>query len=209
MPDLADLVLPALYALTAVLVVAVLITQGGAIPYYLRTFWKAALVIVAVPAIAFALGNYQLLVLLHVLGAFLFVGAHAVSVYVAFQLPQETDAKRAEGLLMLSAQSLDGMHAGLAFLFATGIATAFAGSWWGAPWLWLSLDMLLAITAYMYRAASSPGYTPARHALIDEGGPGWTDATRALVDRGRALRLMVTGMAALVAIIALMVLKPG
>jgi hypothetical protein len=67
----------------------------------------------------------------------------------------------------------------------------------------------LAITAYMYRAASAPRYTPARHALIDEGGPGWDDATRALVDRGRALRLMVTGMAALVAIIALMVLKPG
>jgi len=208
MPDLDALILPALYVLTAVLVVAVVVTQAGAFPYYVRTYWVATIVVFGIPVVAYAIGSYQLMVLLHVIGALFFVGAHSASVYVAFALPGETDAKKAEALLLLSAGALDWLHASLAFLLATGVAAAFAGGWWGEPWLWLSLDLLLAITAYMYRA-SAPAYTPARHALLDEGGPGWDDATRNLVDRGRAVRLMVTGSAALVAITALMIVKPG
>jgi len=209
MPEPGDLILPALYVVTGALAIAVAITQADAIPHYLTTYWKASLVVLGVPLAAFALGNYQLIVLLHVLGALFFVGAHAASVYVAFALPDETDPKKAEALLLLSGGALDWMHASLAFLLATGVAAGFAGGWWGEPWLWLSLDVLLAITAYMYVAGSSPAYRAARRALLDEDGPGWDEATRKLVDRGRALRLMGTGVAALVAITALMVLKPG
>jgi len=209
MPDPGALVLPALYVLTAALIVAVAITQAGAIPYYAVTYPLPTVLVLGIPLAAWALGNYPLIVLLHVLGAVLFVGAHGASVYVAFQLPSETDPKKAEALLLLSATALDWLHASLAFMVATGVAAGFAGNWWGEPWIWLSLDVLLVVTAYMYVAASSPAYTVARHALLDEGGPGWDEATRQLVDRRRALRLMVTGSAALVAIVALMVLKPG
>jgi hypothetical protein len=67
---------------------------------------------------------------------------------------------------------------------------------------------LLLITAYMYGSAPR-AYHPARHSLIDEGAPGWDGAARKLVDRRRAMSLMVSGIAALLAIVALMVLKPG
>jgi hypothetical protein len=208
MPELDALVLPALYALTAALVVAVAVTQGGAIPYYVRTYWLAGILLLGIPFVALLIGNHQLLVLLHVIGALAFVGAHSTSALVAFALPAQADPGKAEALLMLSGNAIDWLHASLLFLMATGIAAAFAGSWWGEPWLWLSLDLLLAITAYMYRAAPR-AYSSARRALEDEGGPRWDDATRKLVNRGGAMRLMVTGTAALLAITALMIIKPG
>lgn len=208
MPDLGSLTLPALYVLTAALIVAVAITQGGAIPYYLTAWPRATVVILAIPLVAWALQSYPLLVLIHIVGAFVFVGAHAVSVFVAFQVPKETEGVRAEALLLLSAESLGWLHAGLALLIISGVAAGFVGRWWNQPWIWLSLDLLLVITAYMY-ATAPPAYHPARHSLMDEGGAGWDAAARKLVDRRRAMSLMVTGTAALLAIVALMVLKPG
>lgn len=207
MPDLGSLALPVLYVLTAILVVAVLYAQSGAIPYYLTAAPLITLLVLAPPIVAWALGAHQLLVFLHVIGALIFVGSHAVSVYVAFVVPSEADGTKAEALLLLSGQALDGLHAGLGLLLVSGIAAGFLGEYWGQTWLWLSLDLLLAITAYMYVAVAKV-YTPARHALVDEGGPGWDDATRILVSRRKALQLMGTGSLALVAIVALMVFKP-
>ncbi|MDP9250743.1 MAG: DUF2269 family protein [Chloroflexota bacterium] len=208
MPELGSLTLPALYALTAALVVAIAITQDGAIPHYLTAWPRATIVVLAIPLIAWALQSYPVLVLIHILGAFVFVGAHAVSVFVAFQVPKETEGTRAEALLLLSASSLGWLHAGLALLIVAGVAAGFVGQWWDRPWIWLSLDLLLAVAAYMYATAPA-AYHPARHSLIDEGAPGWDAAARKLVDRRRAMWLMVTGMAALLAIVVLMVLKPG
>lgn len=208
MPELGSLTLPVLYVLTAALIVAVAITQAGAIPYYLTAWPRATVVVLAIPLLAWALQSYPMLVLIHILGAFVFVGAHAVSVFVAFQVPRETERARAETLLLLSASSLGWLHAGLALLIVAGVAAGFVGQWWDEPWIWLSLDLLLLITAYMYGTAPS-AYHPARHSLIDEGAPGWDAAARKLVDRRRAMSLMVTGTAALLAIVALMVLKPG
>lgn len=209
MSEAGALVLPALYLLTAALVVAVAIAQSGAIPYYIVTYPLQTAVVLGVPLVAWVLGSHEFIVLLHVFGAMFFVGAHATSVYVAFALPSEADRKKAEALLLLSGSALDWLHASLGFLVATGVAAGFAGRWWGEAWIWLSLDILLAITAYMYVAASSPAYTVARDALVDHDGPGWDEATRKLVDRRRALRLMWSGTAALTAIVALMILKPG
>jgi hypothetical protein len=208
MPELGSLTLPALYVLTAVLIVAVAITQDGAIPYYLTAWPRATVVVLAIPLIAWALQSHPVLVLIHIVGAFVFVGAHAVSVFVAFQVPKETEGPRAEALLLLSASSLGWLHAGLALLIVAGVAAGFVGQWWDRAWIWLSLDLLLAIAAYMY-ATAPRAYHPARHSLVDEGAPGWDAAARALVDRHRAMSLMVSGTAALLAILALMVLKPG
>lgn len=207
MPDLSPFVLPALYVGTAALTVAVAFTQAGAIPYFLTVSPVATLLVIGTPIAAGLLGAYPFLIFIHIIGAFVFVGAHAVSVYVAFQVPSVTDGAKAEALLMLSGQAVDGLHAGLGLLIVSGIAAGFVGGWWDRPWIWLSLDLLLAITAYMYVSVSKV-YTPARHALVDEGGPGWDENTRLLVSRRKALELMVTGSAALLVIVALMVVKP-
>ncbi|HJT63542.1 MAG TPA: hypothetical protein VJ839_02095, partial [Candidatus Limnocylindria bacterium] len=165
MPDLGPYVLPALYVLTAALVLAVAFTQAGAIRYFLTVSPVATLLVIGTPIAAGLLGAYPFLVFLHIIGAFIFVGAHAVSVYVAFQVPSVTDGAKAEALLMLSGQAVDGLHAGLGLLVASGIVAGFVGHWWGQPWIWLSLDLLFAITAYMYVSVSK-AYTPARHALV-------------------------------------------
>ena len=78
-------------------------------------------------------------------------------------MPKETERARAETLLLLSASSLGWLHAGLALLIVAGVAAGFVGHWWDQPWIWLSLDLLLLIAAYMY--ATRPAGLPPSSAL--------------------------------------------
>jgi uncharacterized membrane protein len=208
MPDLEPLVLPALYLLTAALLVALYLAGDGVFRYYLTVKPLYTLVILGTPVIALALGFYPMLVLLHVVGVFLFVGGHAVSAFVAFALLKEENGTRAKALLELSLGAMDWLHIGLAVLITAGIAAGFAGKWWGEPWLWISIDLLLAISAYMYASNNGRGYAKARRQL-EEGGPdAWTDSTRALAGRRRAWTFLLSGSATLLAITALMIFKP-
>jgi len=200
--DAGFLVMPALYLLTAVLVIAVIWAGDGVFVHYLTVRPLYTVVVLSVPLLAWALQNQQLLVLLHVSGAFLFVGGHAVSALVAFQLPGETDGARAQALLELSSRSLDWLHIGLAVLILSGIAAGFVGNWWDRPWIWLALDLLLAISAYMYAGNRSKAYSGARNRLEAGGAAAWDAEVQAMV-------FLVTGTAALVAITVLMVFKPG
>jgi len=209
MIDAAPLVMPALYALTIALVGAVLWAGDGVFPYYLTVRPLYTLVVLGIPLVAWALQNHPLLILLHVGGAFLFVGGHAASTLVAFQLPGETDGARAQALLELSSRSLDWLHVGLAVLVLSGVAAGFVGHWWDRPWIWLSLDALLAISAYMYAGNRSKAYSGARNRLAEGGSAAWDPEVRRMVDRGQAVRFLVTGMAALVVITVLMIFKPG
>lgn len=207
--DVGPLVMPALYVLTAVLVVAALWAGDGVFPYYLTVRPLYTVVVLGVPLLAWALQNHQLLMLLHIGGAFIFVGGHAVSALVAFQLPGEADGARAQALLELSSRSLDWLHIGLAVLILSGIAAGFVGHWWDRPWIWLALDMLLAISAYMYAGNRSKAYSGARNRLAEGGAVAWDMEVQRMVDRRQAMLFLVTGMAALVAITVLMIFKPG
>jgi len=208
MPDVGPLVMPALYVLTAVLVVAVIWAGDGVFPYYLTVRPLYTVVVLGIPLVAWALQNPQLLVFVHISGAFIFVGGHAASALVAFQLPGETDGARAQALLELSSRSLDWLHIGLAVLILSGIAAGFVGHWWDRPWIWLSLDLLLAISAYMY-AGNRSTYSSARNRLVEGGAAAWDAEVQGMVDRRQAMLFLVTGMAALAAIAVLMIFKPG
>lgn len=209
MPDVGPLVMPALYVLTALLVIAVIWAGDGVFAYYLTVRPVYTIIVLGIPLVAWALQSYQLLVLIHISGAFLFVGGHAVSALVAFQLPGETDGARAQALLALSYRSLDWLHIGLAVLILSGVAAGFVGQWWDRPWIWLALDLLLAISAYMYAGNRSKAYSGARNRLEDGGAAAWDAEVRGMVDRRQAVIFLVTGTAALVAITVLMVFKPG
>ncbi len=100
--DAGLLVMPALYVLTAVLVIAVIWAGDGVFLHYLTVRPLYTVAVLGVPLLAWALQSQQFLVLIHISGAFLFVGSHAVSALVAFQLPGETDGARAQALLELS-----------------------------------------------------------------------------------------------------------
>ncbi len=97
---------------------------------------------------------YGLVVLLHVLGAFLFVLAHGASMLVSFRLRSERDPVRQAALFDLSSTGINVMYVGLAILLLAGIAAGFMGGHWGRGWIWAALATLVVIMAVMYTVAT-------------------------------------------------------
>ena len=89
------------------------------------------------------------LVFLHVVGAFMFVAGHGVSMFVVFQVRRERDRTRLAALLDLSAWSLGVTSIGLLVLFVSGIAAGFARDSWGSAWLWVALALFIVISIVM------------------------------------------------------------
>ena len=100
---------------------------------------------------------YELVVLLHVLGAFLFVLAHGASMLVSFRLRGERDPVRQAALFDLSSTGIIVMYVGLMILLLAGIAAGFMGGHWGRGWIWASLGTLVVVMAVMY-AVATPFY---------------------------------------------------
>ena len=97
---------------------------------------------------------YELVVLLHVLGAFLFVLAHGASMLVSFRLRSERDPARQAALFELSSSGINLMYVGLVILLAAGIAAGFMGGHWGRGWIWAALGTLVVVMAVMYSVAT-------------------------------------------------------
>ena len=97
---------------------------------------------------------YEWIVLLHVLGAFIFVAAHGVSMVTAFRLRAERDHGRQAVLLETSAWGVGAMYIGLLLLLVGGIWAGFAGDHWGSLWIWASIAILVIVIAVMYVVAT-------------------------------------------------------
>jgi hypothetical protein len=89
------------------------------------------------------------LVFAHVLGAFLFVLAHGVSVFVAFRVRRERDPARIAALLDLSGASLALAFVGLLLLLVAGIVTGIVKGSFGQAWIWLSIAVLVVVSGAM------------------------------------------------------------
>jgi hypothetical protein len=87
----------------------------------------------------------RLLVFLHVLGAFMFVAGHGVSMFTVFQVRKERDRARLGALLDLSGWSLAVAGIGLLVLLISGIAAGIMLGSFGRWWIWISLALLIAI----------------------------------------------------------------
>jgi hypothetical protein len=99
-------------------------------------------------------GVYGVVVFLHVLGAFAFVLAHGVSMFVSFRLRTERDAARRVLLFELSCTGINLMYLGLVVLLVAGIAAGFLGNHWGRLWIWAALGTLVVVLAVMYSVAT-------------------------------------------------------
>ncbi len=153
----------------------------------------------------------------HVLGAFLFVIAHGVSMGATLKLRGERDRGRAAVLLQLSQGAVGTMYLGLLLLLAGGIAAGFSGNYWGRLWLWVAIGVLLLVTIAMY-AMATPFYARLRTAMgipyadgkmRDDGQPPLSEAdVDALLDSSRPVVLALIGGIGLVVIVWLMVTKP-
>jgi Predicted integral membrane protein (DUF2269) len=159
---------------------------------------------------------YQIVVFLHVLGAFVFVLAHGVSMIVSFRLQRERDRVRQAALLELSQLGIGLTYIGLLVLLLAGIVAGFMGGHWGRLWIWTALGILVVIVAVMYvvatpfygrmrAAAGVPGTEQTGARLQPPATPADLDA---LATSSRPIILALVGGVGLAAIIWLMLFKP-
>lgn len=160
---------------------------------------------------------HQWFVVAHVLGGFLFVAAHGVSMGAALKIRGERDRARVVTLLQLSQGGIGIMYLGLLLLLAGGTAAGFSGGYWGQLWLWVAIGLLLAIAVAMYamgtsfygRLRTGLAIPAADGKLRESKEPPLSDAEiDALIDSPRPYVLALIGGIGLVVLVWLMVAKP-
>jgi hypothetical protein len=161
---------------------------------------------------------YPWVVLLHIIGAFLFAASHGVAIWMSIQIAHERDRTRIAALLDLSATSLAGLYVGLLLLLIGGIWAGIIGGWFGHLWIWLALGLLILITVVMYLVAT-PYFRSLRAALGIKSQYGPKDAPEpvpapdaevlAIAARSPIAILSSVGAGGIAIILFLMVVKPG
>jgi hypothetical protein len=158
---------------------------------------------------------YEYIVLLHVLGAFVFALAHGVSIAVALRLRGSSSREGIGALLGLSQLSLGALYVGIVMLLVGGIWAGFAGDHWGRLWIWVAIGILVVVIGAMY-AMATPFYgrmrvaagietNPAQLKRFGDIGPGELEA---MTKSSRPLLLAVIGGVGMLVILWLMVVKP-
>jgi uncharacterized membrane protein len=159
---------------------------------------------------------HEWIVYAHVLGAFVFIGAHGVSMLTSFRLRGTRDPARVAELLELSGRSIGPLYIGLLILLAAGVAAGFSGGFWGRGWIWTAIGLLVVILAVMY-AVATPFYGRMRAAAGIAGyaekandfkPPAIAEDLEQLTRSSRPFWLAGVGGIGLAAIIYLMIVKP-
>jgi hypothetical protein len=162
---------------------------------------------------------YPWLKLLHILGAFLFVGAHGVSMFVGFRLRGQTDRARLSALLDLSQNATYVMYVGLLTLLISGVWDGILGSWFtsGRLWLWAAVIILFVVAGAMYPMGTEPlqrirwslGLKTQRDMTTQLGAsPASDDVLQGQLAAWNPIRPAIVGYGGLVIITWLMVMKP-
>jgi hypothetical protein len=97
---------------------------------------------------------HEWIVLLHIVGAFVFILSHGVSGFMAYQISRERDRARIAALLDLSSASLGGAYLGLGLLLIGGIWAGIDGGHFGRGWIWAAIAVLVVVIVAMYSIAS-------------------------------------------------------
>lgn len=160
---------------------------------------------------------YPWIVLLHVVGAFVFVLSHGASVWVVNAIARERDVRRIGALTDLSSLSLSGAYVGLLLLLIGGIWAGIAHGWFGQLWIWTALVVFIAVAVAMYLVAT-PFFKRLRMALgqrvqgmpkdAPDPVPAADSDILATAAAAPAMTLNAVGGIGLVVILWLMVVKP-
>ncbi len=158
---------------------------------------------------------YPWIVLLHVVGAFVFAIAHGVSGFAAFAIrAAKRDPARVSALLEVSGFSLGAMYAGLLMLLVGGIWAAIYAGHFSRGWTWAAIVLLVVVIVAMY-AMASRYYARVRQAvglpsMLDKepaSGAGPADLEALLTNRRPEVLATIGGIGFLV-LLWLMVVKP-
>jgi hypothetical protein len=157
---------------------------------------------------------YPWIVLLHVVGAFVFILSHGVSAWMTLAIRAERDRSRIGALLDLSQMSIGGAYVGLLLLLIGGIWAGIYGNHFSRGWIWAAVVVLVLVIVAMY-AIATPYFGRLREAV---GRPARGNApppvpasdqdVAALAGRAPAMPLLATGVAGLLVLLWLMVIKP-
>lgn len=149
---------------------------------------------------------YQWFVFVHLLGLVLFALAHGASAFIALRLPAQRDPAVVASDLQTSKIATQTMYIGLLLLLIGGAGAATINDFWSKPWVLGSIAVLIVVIAAMY-ALGTGYYNDLRQRLAS--GDVSEDALVGLLDPQRPRIIAAVGVAGLVLLLWLMVLKPG
>ena len=158
---------------------------------------------------------YEWIVLLHIVGAFVFALSHGASVWVALLIRRERDRARISALLEISQASIGGVYVGLLLLLIGGIWAGIYNGHFSRGWIWAAIVVLVIVIVVMY-AIATPYFARLREAAGLQAGrgnrppaPPASDADVAiLAAKAPVAPLLAVGSGGLLIILWLMVLKP-
>ncbi len=157
------------------------------------------------------------IVFVHVLGAFVFVAGHGVSMYVVFQVRREKDRGKLAALLDLSGLSLGVAGIGLLVVLVSGIVAGIVLGSFGRWWIWIALTLFIVIGIVMTPVGGTwlrslrlaIGQRPANAKPEDpDPVPATDDELAALQASRRPEILLLLGAGGFVVILWLMVFRP-
>jgi hypothetical protein len=160
---------------------------------------------------------YDWIVLLHIVGAFLFVIGHGASIWAVNAIRRETQPGRIAALTDLSGMSLSAAYGGLVLLLVGGIWAGIYQSWFTQLWIWAALAVFIVVAVAMY-AIATPYFRRLRIALGQPIRGGSRDGAppvaapdaeiAAIAGAAPAAVLDAVGFLGLLVILWLMVVKP-
>jgi len=156
------------------------------------------------------LSSYNWWKFLHVAGVIAFVLFHGVSAIAALRVRKERDRARIATLLQFSGSSILGMYVSLGWLIVFGVVAGIQGLYWDDGWFWISIGLLVIVTAEMSMVAR-PYYQRVKEAVEvrPSGVPRRSDEELAeILSAPVAVWNAVFGVAVLLAITWLMIFKP-
>lgn len=157
------------------------------------------------------------MLLAHLLGFALFLMGHGVSMFFAAALRRQRNVDRLRALLDLSMSSLIATYLGLLLLIGSGIWLGFVGGFWSQLWIWTAIAILVAEMAlmifmgvtYFSRVRTAVGLQPYRRTSQVRVGPvAPPEELDRLLSGPQSPIVMAVGVLGLIALVALMVLKP-
>lgn len=155
---------------------------------------------------------------LHVIGVFIFLIGHGVSVMALWRIRSERDPAALRTLLDFSVRSIVLMSIGAAIWFFSGLYLGFSGNYWatGRYWLWASLMVAVVVVGvmtpmgrfYLNRVREALGVDPSGGP--DQPIPATVDpaALEAAIKSGQPILLTAIGFGGIVILTWLMMFKP-
>lgn len=154
---------------------------------------------------------YNWLKFLHVLSALGLLGTHGVSMVVLYRIRAERDRAKIQELITLSGATILPMYISIGLIVVFGVWGGFVGQRFDEWWIWAAIGLLI-VTIAMMTAVAKPYFRRVKDAcqVRPSGVPRVSDEELGEILGGASAHVITAiGSIGLIAIVYLMVFKPG